>query len=94
MIPHNENERRRIAAAMLGKSAPPVPTTRMFVLEDPSKLAPGDVVVEDGYPLRMMIKKLVVGFAECIWFDKQRRARTEIIHTSLLTLDADQHWRA
>ena len=57
---------RRIEAAARGHSATPVPTTRMYVCEDPDKFAPGHVVVEDGKMQRMLIGKIVAGFAECI----------------------------
>ena len=82
--------KRRIEAAARGHSATPVPTTRMYVLEDPDKFAPGDVVVEDGKRRRMLIKKIVTGFAECIV--SVAPIRCEIIHTSMLTLDKDQRW--
>lgn len=69
----------------------------MFIAEDPDKFAPGNVVVEDGKPRRMMITKIVVGFAECIWWkktdDPSDFVHTEIVHTSMLTLDADQKWK-
>lgn len=76
----------------------------MFIAEDPNKFAPGDVVVEDGKPRRMMIVKIVVGFAQCVWFSGQtfedgggvfmgKLAHSEIVHTNLLTLSADQNWQ-
>jgi hypothetical protein len=100
MTPH---ERGRLDAAIAGKSAAPVPTTRQYVLEDPSKFGPGHVVVADGSKRRMMIVKIVTGFAQCIWFSPQTfedsggqhiglLPRHEIVHTSMLTLDADQKW--
>jgi hypothetical protein len=96
MTPRNENERRRVSAAMTGHSAAPFPTTRMFVLEDPSKFGEGMVVVEDGKPQRMMITKLVAGFAQLIWFadlpGSCAMPQYEIIHTSMLTLHEDQSW--
>jgi hypothetical protein len=93
--------RRRLDAAAAGHSATPVPTTRMFVVEDPSKFAPGHVVVEDGKKRRMMICKIVANFAECVWFTPIQIGNTampcprfDIFHTSMLTLDADQKWIA
>lgn len=86
------NERNRIMAAALGKSAAPFPTTAMFVVEDPDKFGPGCVVVADGSKRRMLITKVVAGFAECLWRGTER-IRFDIIHTSMLTLDRDQKWQ-
>ena len=71
-----------------------------FVIEDPSKFAPGDVVVADGSKRRMMITKVVVGFAETVWFEdvlikkniSLPAPRFDIFHMSDLTLDKDQQW--
>lgn len=41
-----------------------------YVIED-AKFAPGHVVVADGSTRTMMVKKIVVGFAECIWFQNK-----------------------
>lgn len=84
--------RRRLDAAAAGHSATPVPTTRMFVMEDPDKFAPGHVVVEDGKKRRMVVTKLVAGFAQCMSFSSGGFPHFEIIHTSMLTLDGDQKW--
>lgn len=73
----------------------PYTDARRYVCEDPDKFGAGMVVVEDGYHLRMMITKVVLGFAETIWTER-RVGRTvvcrNIFHTSVLTLDKDQVW--
>lgn len=75
------------AQYLSGLLAPPV------VVED-TEFAPGHVVIADGSKRRMMITKIVVGFAECVWFPpgNLRPMRHEIVHTSALTLDKDQQW--
>jgi uncharacterized protein YodC (DUF2158 family) len=75
----------------------------VFVIEDPAKFGPGVVVVEDGKKRRMMITKIVAGFAECVWFEHfvgrdgllktNSQPRTEIVNVNMLTLDRDQKWR-
>lgn len=96
------NERGRLDAAIAGKSAAPVPTTLQYVLEDPSKFGPGHVVVADGSKRRMLITSIVTGFAQCIWFsiisdpngvEYHKMPHFEIVHTSMLTLDASQDWK-
>jgi hypothetical protein len=64
----------------------------IFVIEDPNKFGPGAVVVEDGKNQRMMITKIVAGFAVCIWFESYVQPRTEAINVNMLTLDRDQKW--
>lgn len=95
-------ERINAAAAAIRAKLPP-----MFIAEEPDKFAPGDVVVEDGKPRRMMVEKIIASFAQCLWFDAQEIephsyngavhnkctfTRHEIVHTSMLTLDKDQQW--
>jgi hypothetical protein len=75
----------------------------VFVVEDPDKFGPGMVVVEDGKKRRMMITKIVAGFAECVWWESyaghggflktNSKPRTEIVNVNMLTLDRDQKWR-
>jgi hypothetical protein len=76
----------------------------MFIAEDPDKFGPGHVVIEDGKTRRMMITKIVVGFAQCVWFSGQtfeddggafvcKVPHFEIVHTSVLTLSPDQSWQ-
>lgn len=85
-------ERKRLNDGYTAAPPSPFPTPVMLVCEDPSKFAPGNVVIEDGKSRPMMITKIVVGFAECLWLDGFRHHHFEIVHTSMLTLDANQKW--
>jgi len=65
---------------------------RVIIFEDPKKFGPGMVVIKDGVERRLLITKIVVGFAECLWFGKHGRPHTEIVNVNELTMAADQKW--
>lgn len=72
-----------------------------FVIED-TEFGPGHVVVADGKHRRMLITKITLCWAKCIWFEKRvlslgglvpiTEPCVDIFHVSDLTLDADQKW--
>ena len=70
-------------------------TTTSYVCEDPDKFGAGMVVVADGSERRMMITKVLCGFAEVLWNERgvgRTVLHRNIFHTSDLTLDNNQNW--